>query len=561
MDKKAFLAMIPVIAKEKNISEDSVFDAIKDAIKKGYIRQIKGNEEDALVDVDIDREKGDINITHRRIVVSDDLLEDYLEIPLKRAKEIDKKAVIDGQISEKIDLDDIQNISKMMAIAVKNVLNQKINEAEKAVLYETYHDKIGEMVTGQVERCDDRSATVKLGKTSVYLSRKEMIGDEQYKTGEIIRLYVEDVSSTTKGPQILVTRSDAGFLKRIFEEEIHEVYDGTVVIKAIARQAGVRSKVAVISLDENVDPVGACLGPGRTRLSRITAQLGNSKDLEKVDVLKYSENPGLYIIEAMRPASVVSLCLNNDKKSALVIVKDGQISLAIGRKYANLNLASQITGWELKVEEEKNLDKYENMVFKTLDDFTKEEAEKQKIDTYNKYLRSVKEKETIVSSTINNEEEAKSAIQPEIKLAETDSIKENQKQVEDEPIVTPSQKPVEVAKPIEKPIEKVEVKTTSTLESLEKELETEKKKSQNPYFDKKKFVKGKRPRTITDEEVGVVKDDKSDSSNSNKMDIYTEEELAELEEEENANKSSNDSNDEDIDYDEYDKYYDDEDKK
>lgn len=549
MDSKELLKQIVEVAKSKNISEDNVIDALQNAIRKGYIRQIKGSEEDAMVDVIIDRKKGTIDIIHRRDVLEDGYREDYLEIPLAQAKLIDKNAKVGGQIEQHIDID---KVSSLMAKAVRSALNQNTAEAEKAVLYDTYHDKIGEMITGTIERCDERSATITLGKTSVYLSRKEMIGDEMFQPGQQIRLYIADVSTTTKGPQIQVTRSDEGFLKRIFEEEIHEVYDGTVIIKGIARLAGVRSKVAVISTDENVDPLGACIGPGRSRLSKITSQLGN----EKVDVVNYSENPGLFIIEAMRPATVVGINLKPETKEATVVVKDGQISLAIGHKFANIRLASKLTGWVINVKEEKELANMEiPMVFKTPDDIKKEEQEKVKLAQYNKYLKSVKEQEehTAIVSPVE--------VKPVEEVKETEKVTEPVTEKVTEPVVEEKKsEPVENKAPVEE--KKIEVKTTSTLESLEKELESEKKKgSASSASGKQKYQKSKRPRNISDEEVGVSAEESKNRNNS-KMDIYTEEELAELEEEENKNSQKDNSNDEeDVDYDEYDKYYDDNDGK
>ena len=331
-----FLNALEEIESAKGISKETVLNALKEALAKGFRKQLGGD--DADVRVTIDAEKGIIEMCNVKKVV-DEVEDDFLEISTKDANEQDpgKKYKAGDEFVIPASVDDLR---KGIAMSVKSILKQKFSEAEKSVLYEAFKDKIGTMITGKVEKVDERGVSVNIGRASVYLPSNQLIGNERFSLGDSIKVYVQDVASGSKGAHIVVTRSGEGFLRCLFTEEIHEIYDGTIVIKGIAREAGERSKVAVYSQDPNVDPAGACIGPNGTRIQKVVGQLGNGQVSEKIDIIAYSDNVGLYIMEALKPAHVVGVDVDVDSKTATVVVKDDSFSMAIGRKGVNVRLAA-----------------------------------------------------------------------------------------------------------------------------------------------------------------------------------------------------------------------------
>ena len=529
-DPKQFFEALDLLEVQKGITKESILSALKEAMKKALIKQLGGGD-DAIVEVNIDEDTGKIEMYQVKKVV-EEVHDDYLEISVEEAKKFDKKFNIDDDYKIYVNFADL---SKLFAMTVKSVLHQKLAEAEKAALYVTYKDKIGEMITGVVEKADERSIIVNIGRTSVYLSSRELIGDETFNVGDTVRLYVSDVSSSEKGAQISVTRSDPGFLRRIFEEEIHEIYDGTVIIKNIAREAGIRSKVAVFSNNEDVDPTGACIGIDGGRIKKIVGQLGNARDKEKIDIIQYYEDPGLYIVESLRPATVVGVKLNEEQHSAVAVVKDEQLSLAIGRKGANARLAVKLTGWNIDIKEE-TMAKQEEIAFLSVDELNQKAKEKERMAAYQRYIDSIKptEKDVVSEPVVTPSARADVAVEP---------VKET---IIEQPVV--QEEPVEV-----KP---VAIKITTDLETLERELENQKEKNKQ-----KPAAKARRPRKISDDEVKEeVKIEKPsvtpEADNKPYMQIYSAEELAELEKE--ADTHDEPFVEEEIDYDEYDEYYEDE---
>ena len=546
MDGKAFLEALDQIEAEKGISKESILEALKVAIRKAYIKEIEA-EDDAEVRVEISDEEIKMYIT-KTVVEEVDL--DYLDISLADAKKYSKKA----KIGDKIDIEvDVNSLKRITATVVKSILRQKLAEAEKQSLYEANKDKINEMITGVVDRYDDRGVYVNVGRTSVYLSRRDLIGDESFEPGDPIRMFVANVSNNEKGAMIKVTRSDVGFLRRLFEEEVHEIYDGTVIIKSIAREAGVRSKLAVYSNDPNVDCVGACIGVNGTAIKRIVEQLGNSRDKEKIDIIQYTPNEALYIVDAIRPATVTYVHLEpvaeDGKKKAIVLVQDDQLSLAIGKKGANVRVACRLTGWSIDVHEEREMPNFEGIEFKSVEQIKEEDKERVKRETYERYLAQIK-------SSVKEEE-------PSVVI--TSGVEKSKpQQILDEDIkdVAPTKeevKPVEEVKSEEPKVEETKaVKLTTTLESLEASLSSSKKKDSGFKATQKT---SKRPHNITDEEQPHKVEEKpaEEKKVTPKMDIYTQEELESLDNE-YLDEDIDNIDDEDIDYDEYDQYYDDDDK-
>jgi len=441
------------------------------------------------------------------------------------------------------------------------------------------------MVTGTVEKADDRSVSVNIGRTMVELTRREMIGDEFFKVGEPIKVYIQEVKEAEQegkpshGPQIEVTRSSEGFLKRLFEEEIHEIYDGTVVIKGIAREAGVRTKVAVASNNEDVDATGACIGPSGSRIQKIVSQLGNGKDKEKIDIIAYSDNPGLYIAESLRPSQVLGVALAPTDpmiphQKATAIVKDDQLSLAIGKKGANARLANKLTGYSIDIIEESAAQE-EGLEFVTMEDLQKQANEEKKAKERLAYAEKSQEdakkraEEANLAATMampvseapegDEEEEAEPAaatpVAPTVEAVKPVVVEEVKPVVvEVKPAVVETPK---VEQPAPAPVTPTQVRTTKTLDELEKELEEEKKRQPyqpaTPYYKDRKF--GKRPHKITDEEQEHVKPTDV-TPVAGAMPIYSQEELDEIAKEEEQNVENKPATEE-LDNEDFDKYYDD----
>ena len=541
MDATKFLEALDELEAQKGISKQSIIDALKESLRKAYAKQLGGGD-DADIRVEITEDPAAIKMELVKKVVSE-VEDDYLEISEEDAKKINKKLKAGDEYHEEVNVEDLKRLT---ALIVKSFLRQKLAEAEKLALYESHKDKVGEMITGVVEKCDDRGAIVNIGRTSMYLSRRELIGDEMFNIGDPIRLYVSQVSTSEKGPMVRVSRSDAGYLRRLFEEEVSDIYNGTVIIKNLVREAGIRSKVAVYSNDVNVDCVGSCIGVNGSNIQKIVAQLGNSRDKEKIDIISYSPNDYLFIIDALRPASVTHIYLDEENKKAIAIVPTGQLSLAIGRKGANARLACKLTGWNIDIKEEHEMADL-GVEFKSLEKIQEEEKVRAQKEKYEKYLAQVKAAR-----------EQESALESGNEKAKPRQILDEEVQ-EEKPVVEVSQpkveEPVEEAPKAE--VKETKVRTTTTLESLEAELDKEQKKEAFKATQKT----SKRPRKITEDEVEHEKvEEAKPVKKEPQMSIYTEEELARMEEEEEFFDDEYVDDEEEIDYDEYDQYYDDDDK-
>lgn len=542
-------AALDAIEVSKGISKERVIEALKESMAKAYKKSLGGD--DALVDVVFDLDTGIIEMCQIKNVV-DEVEDDLLEISVEDANEEDKskkyKAGDEFRIPVKID-----ELRKAIVITVKNLMKQKFAEAEKEVLHEQFKDKINTLITGRVEQYDDRGASINIGRTSVYLPRKEMIKDERFAVGDTIKLFVNDVASGTKsGAHIVVSRACEGFLKALLTENIHDIYDGTIVIKAIAREAGERSKVAVYSSDPNVDPAGACIGPNGSRIQKVVSQLGNGSSKEKIDIIAYKENSGLYIMEALKPAHVVGIKVDEENKSALVVVKDDSLSLAIGRKGVNARLAVKLTGYniDIKIESEALEQGLEYQSFEELSAAEMEERAKRVMEAQRAALVYQNKDEGVLPGlpegyvapqARNYEEESNDFDTALEEVAEKEDLTAPNEEVKEEKVeeVVP-----EVKEEKAEEVKTTQVKTTTTLEDLEKSLEDSGKAQKKTNF---KRSKKKAEEEEEDKKPGIAHAD------GPRMSIYTEEELKEIEEEENE---VEEDLDDDIDYDEYDEYYD-----
>ena len=559
MDATKFLEALEEIAEAKGISKEAIIEALRESLKKALEKQVCDGYivEGVDVRVTITEQPAEIKMEYVRKVV-EEVEDDILEISLEDAnkgKKGKKYAVGDEYVVETSPDD----MARLTALTVKSVLRQKLAEAEKVSLYEVYKDKIGEMITGVVEKCDDRGAVVNVGRSSLYLTRRDLIGEEMLESGAPVRLYVSNVTGAESGksPMVRVSRSDPGFLRRLFEEEVREIYDGTVIIKNLAREAGIRSKLAVYSNDINVDPVSCCIGNNGNIIQKIVGQLGNAREKEKIDIIQYSPNDALFIIDALRPAQILKIGVytdENGKKCAVAIVPDGQLSLAIGRKGANVRVASKLTETHIDIKEESMADEVE-VELKTIEQVQEEEKLRVQKEKYERYLSQIKTERAAAAKLEGGVEKAK----PQV--ISDEEVKSEEKPVEVAPEAKVEEKPVEVAPEAPAAVEetpvvkKTVVKTTTSIDALEAALDSEKQKESFKATQKT----SKRPRKIEEEEV--AHEEVKPEEVKPKMAIYTDEELAELarEEEEYYEDEYADS-DEDIDYDEFDEYYDDDDK-
>ena len=548
-----FLKALEDLEVTKGISREVVLKALKEAMIKGYKKQIGAQEEDDCVRVTIDPETGSIDMYQIKKVV-EEVEDDFLEISVEDANALDKKkkyAVGD----EFIIPSSPDELTKTIALSVKSMLKHKLSEAEKEVLFDAFKDKIGTMITGKVEKVDERGLSINIGRTSVYLPRKQMIGDERFVAGDSIKLYVVGVTSGTKGAQINVSRADEGFLRCLFTEEINEIYNGTITIKGIARAAGERSKVAVYTEDPNVDPAGACIGPNGSRIQKIVGQLGNGNVKEKIDIIGYSDVAGLYIMEALKPAKVIGVKMGEDN-SALAVVRDDSFSLAIGKKGVNVRLAVRLTGYNIDIKTETEAFE-EGIEFATYEELQALDAELRSQKAYEKLAAQYKEKEE-TSSVLPGLPEGYVAPQERLYKEESNDELEEALQTASEKEEVKEVKPEVKEEPVKEEVkveteEKKEVKTTTSIEDLEKSL-SEQENKQKEKGQRRNNKKKKEEEKDDSEKSGAL-----DTSSATRMSIYTEEELREMEEEEDK-EAEEDEYEEDVDYDEYDDYYDDDDR-
>ena len=338
---KELMGALDELEREKNISKETLLDAIEQSLIQAYKNHF-GKADN--VHVTINRETGDFSVYADRRVV--EFVEDPAEeVSLVEAQKQNTNAEVGDILKVPVHSDKFGRIATQNA---KNVILQKIREEERKVLFDQYHGNEKEVVTGIVQRVVGHNVSVNLGKADAILAENEQVKGETFKPTERIKVYILEVKDTPKGPRILVSRTHPGLVKRLFESEVAEVKDGTVEIKSIAREAGSRTKLAVWSNDPDVDPVGACVGVNGARVSAI----GNELHGEKIDIINWDENPAILIENALSPAKVIAVMADPDEKTALVVVPDYQLSLAIGKEGQNARLAARLTGFKIDIKSE-----------------------------------------------------------------------------------------------------------------------------------------------------------------------------------------------------------------
>lgn len=334
-----FLNALDEIEKVKNISKDILLDAIDAALVSAYKRNYNTNHSNVLVN--IDRESGEIKV-FKQMEVVEEVTDSFCQISLDEAQ----------QISGSHEVGDIVNVEekpadfgRIAAQTAKQVVMQRIREAERTLIFDEFSEKEHKILVGTVQRIEKKNIYLDIGKTEAYLAPGEQVPTEDYSFHKRMKVYVTEVKRTTKGPLVTVSRTRPGLVVKLFEEEIPEIHDGIVEIKSISREPGSRTKLAVYSNDPNVDPIGSCIGAKGTRVQGIVDELNG----EKIDIVKYSEDPGEFIRASLNPAEVISLDVDTENKEAYVVVPASQLSLAIGKEGQNARLAARLTGYKIDI--------------------------------------------------------------------------------------------------------------------------------------------------------------------------------------------------------------------
>lgn len=336
-----FVEALSDIEREKGISKEVLLEAIEAALISSYKRNFNAAQN---VKVDIDRTTGVIKVFARKTVV-EEVLDPRLEISVDAARSVHPEFQYNDVVEIEVTPSDFGRIAAQTA---KQVVTQRIREAERGLIYDAFIEKEGDIITGLVQRMDTRNVYVDLGKVEAILPQNELMPTERFVQGDRIKAYVTKVENTTKGPQIFLSRTHPGLLKRLFELEVPEIFDGVVEIRSVAREAGYRSKIAVYSTHEDVDPVGSCVGTKGGRVQTIVTELKG----EKIDIVRWSEDVDEYVSNALSPSKVVEVEVDEEEKVAKVVVPDYQLSLAIGIRGQNARLAAKLTGWKIDIKSE-----------------------------------------------------------------------------------------------------------------------------------------------------------------------------------------------------------------
>ena len=341
------------LERERGISKEVLVNSLCDAMVAAYKKHMR-NKDATNIEAILDEQSGEIGVFSTKVVV-ESVEDDETQISLAEAKEIDEDVEVGDEVKLEVTP---EQFGRIAAQAAKQVLTQRIREAERNLVLNEFLEKKGTLTTGIIQRVENRNVIVNIGKTDAIMPQKEQIPGEYYKPGNRIRVFVLNVKETTRLPQVIVSHAHAEIVRELFELEVPEIEDGIVEIKSISREAGFRTKIAVWSNDPEVDSVGACIGPRGSRIQTIVSELKN----EKIDIVRYSEDPVEYIVNALSPARVVSVDILADDEyahEAMVVVPDDQLSLAIGREGQNVRLAHKLTGWKIDIKSVSQMEKAE----------------------------------------------------------------------------------------------------------------------------------------------------------------------------------------------------------
>ena len=570
MNFKEFLKAMQTIEDDRKITKEIVIAALQEALAKAYRKHI--DIPDVLVRVDINEGNGQIHV-YQQYTVVDEVEDEELEVALAEVK--DKGYQLGDLVDREVD---ISQIGRAAALLAKNVMKQKIREAEKQAVYDEYIDQLDEMVTGMIESVEEKFVVVNLGKTMALMPRAAQIPGERYIEGQSIRVVITECNKDTKGAQVLVSRSDAKLVKRLFEKEVPEIYQGVVEIKAIAREAGERTKMAAWSNNPDVDAIGACIGPRGNRVQVVIDELKG----EKIDIFEWSDNISELIKNALAPAQILAVLPTEDKRSLLVIVEDNQLSLAIGKKGKNARLAVKLTGMRIDIKTAGEIEE-QGIDWKTM--MLQFAAEEQKRLAEQRMAKQLEEIEVV-------SEEAEAEAEAEIETPEASEAIEEVKetvaelqQAEAEPEVEVEAEPETVieeaeieAETIDEPVNEPEVKAEEVKPQAEQPKKEEPVRIKREVRERREYVSRferladptqsatshteekaplRRRRNVREDDRKLrLKDLKKDKDYEFKQ-VYSEEELEEIRRQEEL-EAQNSWIEDDIDFDEFDEYYDEE---
>jgi len=413
-----FINALEALEKEKNISKDFLIEAIETAINAAYKKSV-GPAHDSKVEVD--RDTGDIKIYALKTIV-DEVIDDECEISLEEAQSTNPNYEIDDIWQTQVEY---VNFGRTAAQTAKQVVVQKIREAERELITQEFEEKKDEVITASVQRVENNNVYVELGKTDGYLPPSEQMRNERLYANDRIKVYVMEVRKTKRGPQIIVSRSHPGLVKRLFELEVPELQSGVVEIVSVAREAGQRSKIAVYSSDENIDAIGSCVGQRGIRVERVVDELRG----EKIDIIDWSDDPVEFIANALSPARVVMVYLYEAHKKARVVVPDNHLSLAIGKEGQNARLAAKLTSWKIDIKSQTQIMELVDEDGNFIDDFIDEED----MEEYDDDMLDIDEDENEEETSLDDEEETDSLSEDEdIATEETEDDAEEIPEEEDE---------------------------------------------------------------------------------------------------------------------------------
>ena len=594
LNYKNMLKALALVEDEKNISEEVILDALKEAMAKAYKKNAELQDIDVVAEINEKKKTIDLYQNYTVVASDDDVEDDELEIGLAEAKEYDANAEVGGIIRRPVEMTEMSRAAVSIA---KNVLRQKIREAEKVSVYNEYIDKKDDMVLGEVESVKDKFVLVNLGKATALMPRSAQIPNERLREGQQIRVVIKEVNKETKGSQVLVSRADPMLVKRLFEKEVPEIYDGTVEIKAIAREVGDRTKMAVISHNPDVDPIGACIGPKGQRVQRIIEELKG----EKIDIFTYSDDLTELVKNALAPASVIAVIPQSDAHNLLVIVEEDQLSLAIGKRGKNARLAVKLINRNIDIKTRRDIEDmgmdYDALIEEA--EARREEIRRENLRRENQ--RKIEEAKAKAEERIAEGHRKLEALGGKAEAEDDDFIPDemmeglddrvyesidlstNEEGKEEEPVI---QEIEEVSETEEEPaVEVVEEETEEDTEevfeeTMEKKPESRKhanleemaanntyvsrfekladtsKPKQDTKFRKKNRKKDEEsPYKVSNKELEKALKDKLAANKAAAKPIYTEEELAEIE----AQQEAEEEREYDIDYDEYEDFYDEDD--
>ena len=552
MKLKMFIDAMQAIENDRKLTKEIVVSALEEALVKAYRKHIE--IPDALVRVDINEKSGAIKVFQEREVV-ENVEDDEMEISLEDAQRISKKYQLGDLVDEEVN---IQEFGRAAVILAKNVMKQKIREAEKLIVYEEYCDKVDEMIIGTIETVEEKFCIVNIGKTLAMMPKNQQMPNEKYHEGQRIRVVIIEVNKETKGAQVLVSRADATLVKRLFEKEVPEIYQGIIEIKAIAREAGERTKMAVYSHNENIDPIGACIGQRGQRVQVIIDELHG----EKIDIFEWSEDVSKLIKNALSPAEVLAVIPSEEKKGGLlVVVPDHQLSLAIGKRGKNARLAVKLTGCKIDIKAESDVDAagidWKNIAQQQREAFLKQQQEERE-RRQQELFASMNEEQEIVSVEEADFDYNDLPVEEETQESSEEAVSETEETTEPENVQP--QEPVE-----EKPADDFEeAARIAKAKQREKGLDLKEKQEFTSKFEA--LADASSSHAVSEKQTkNYRKKDKDEEKRRPTFDltnkeyefkpIYTEEELAEIERQEEEERENDWIND-DIDFDEYDKYYD-----